>query len=157
MAPRRSRSAASCFCLGNTPEYGGGHRPNKDGPPAYDLLQGDLAPRDVYEHPEWYTGFEGRLLAETMTTLHAARRARGESLIRVYRAGPHKDLNDGDWVTLSKGYADAHRAAVGSVETPYLTCAFQVPAGRVLWAGDDLMEFGYFGPTVKASVCRKGR
>ena len=125
------------------------HRPNDDGPPAHDLLADNgewAAPEDVYEHPDRYTfGYGGPLLAETVRTLRAARDKPGTP-ITVYRAQPTgAGLRTGDWVSLSRGYAetDLRTEPEGrSVET------YTVPAATVRYAGDDLMEWGYFGPAI---------
>lgn len=122
------------------PTYGVEHRPNEDGPPAHDLLSGDLAPRDIYERPTDYTGFEGPLLKATLSTLTNAR-GKPTAEITVYRAGPRRELHRGDWITLARGYALNEREKGDKVHT------FKVQARDVRWAGDDLMEWGYFPET----------
>lgn len=131
--------------LSGADEYGIGHRPNSDGPPLHDMLEGGLAPRDIYTAPaNYYTGFPELV----WDVLDAMRRLRGrpDGLVKIYRAGPTAALNSGDWVSLSRRYADQHRDSIDP--TRYKTCAYtHVAAKYVRWAGDDLMEWGYFGPT----------
>jgi hypothetical protein len=89
--------------------YRGLHQPSQ-GPPAYDLLEGDMMPDDVYDHPEWYTGYTDRvILGETMRALRSAR-GKPNAVVTIYRGAPAgtKSINTGDWVTLSKQYALQH-------------------------------------------------
>lgn len=137
-------------------EYGMSHRPNDSGPPLHDMLEGGLAPADIYTAPpSWYTGYED-LVWETVSQM---RRCRGKPDCRVsiYRAGPKRELNTGDWVSLSAAYARQHRDAMDPAT--YEACKFRVEAKDVRWAGDDLIEWGYFGPPKKTSAvfCSKNR
>lgn len=143
---RRSRSLR-----GSPDEYGIAHRPAEDGAPLHDLTQD--VPADVYRHPDWYTGFP-EWLPEVMPKVRGAR-GRPSKAINVFRAGPTEELNNGDWISLSKSYTNAHRDR----EDPnsYKTCSFTVDAREVRFAGDDLMEWGYFGPARKATGCQKKR
>lgn len=127
------------------------HRPTSDGPRGYDLLETDYAPSDIYQHPEWYTGFR-ELLPETMRQLKSAR-GNPDSEVTIYRAAPKNSadpFSDGDWITLSKGYAQGHVLGVsgGKVFTK------RVKARDIRWAADDLMEWGFFpeSATVVASA-----
>jgi hypothetical protein len=136
------------------PDYGGPHRP-APGPPAWDLLGEDVtgekfAPDDIYDHPDWYVGDPGSKAArETITAL---RRIRGnpDAKVTIYRSTPGDRINPGDWVSLSRTYAaeSGYDAADPSKDLPVV--AVEVPARDVRWAGDDLNEFGYWGPTVAA-------
>lgn len=127
-------------------DYMMGHRPTEDGPPAHDLLDGDFMPPDAYDKPQHYTGF-ANLLPETMRTLRAVRH-KPTALITIYRAQrTGTGLNNGDWVTLSKAYAKMDldgnpEDEQGGREVK----TYSVPAADVRFAGDDLMEWGYFGP-----------
>lgn len=132
-------------------DYWMGHRPTEDGPPASNLIDQTVEapmPEDMYEHPEWYCGFPQHL-PETMRTLRACR-GNPNAQITIYRA--QKDdagLNTGDWVTLSKAYADLDllsEAEGRDVES------YRVPAHTVRYAGDDLMEWGYWGPPIRGKV-----
>lgn len=130
-------------------DYWMGHRPTEDGPPAHDLLAGDMMPSDVYDRPDFYTGFR-HLLPETMRTLKAARGNPGAT-VTIYRAQrTGTGLNPGDWVTLSKGYAETDLASDAEEEHGGREIkTYRVPASTVRFAGDDLMEWGYYGEPIR--------
>ena len=58
----------------------------------------------------------------------------------VYRAARKNELNPGDWVTFSRAYAK------DSVEpnAPEKVYSFKVKAKDIIFAGDDINEFGYY-------------
>lgn len=133
-------------------DYWMNHRPDEDGGPAYDLLEPEPGygtpryPADIYTQPRHYTSY-WNLLPETMATLNAARGNPGAT-ITIYRAQkPSAGLNTGDWVTLSRGYAEQDLES-GPEDDGREVEVYHVPASTVRYAGDDLMEFGYFGPTL---------
>ena len=131
------------------------HRPPEDGPLAHELGKGDYMPADVLVHPERYTGFSP-YLPGFWRTLRAAQGRRG-AMLRIYRAlpQPHTTFREGDWVTLSLAYAKDHlESNVG--EGGHIIAA-DVPAGTLRFAGDDLMEWGYWGPTVEGTPVRRRR
>lgn len=139
------------------PDYTISHRPNEDGPPITDLTAGDLAPSDIYDHPSWYTGFAHE--ASGKEAIAAIRRMRGKSgddLVWIYRAGPKGKINNGDWVTPSLSYAREHAMHADDPSKDAPVWAIQVPAKFVRWAGDDLVEWGYFGPSSDAIRKRDG-
>jgi hypothetical protein len=119
------------------------HRPNSDGPPAHDLLSTDLAPRDIYDRPDFYTGDPGSVGYKE--SVAALRKIRGKpnATVTVYRAAPNNTLNYGDWISLSKAYSKQHGMADDpSADVP--VHSFKVKASDVRWAGDTLEEFGYY-------------
>lgn len=131
-------------------EYGMSHRPT-EGPPAHDLL-GDgpdgepISPPDIYEHLDWYMpSGSSSSKAETAGTLRSVR-GQPSAKVRIYRAAPVGEFNTGDWVTLARDYA---RGA--AVEEGVPVWSATVPASTVRWAGDDLCEFGYWGPTISGA------
>ena len=141
---------------GDVTAYGIEHRPSADGPPLYDLLEGGLAPRDIYQTPlSWYTG-NPEWLGDVSSKIYATR-GKPDAQVWVYRAGPTGELNPGDWIALSREYGHAHRDSIDP--TTYKTCAFRVHARDVRWAGDDLMEWGYWGPPVTRpwGLCAKSK
>lgn len=148
MARRRRMAGAD--------EYAMSHRPNEEGPPLHDMMEGGVAPRDIYTAPaSWYTGFPD-LVWETS---HQMQRCKGkpDCRISVYRAGPKRELNTGDWISLSGEYTRQHRDSIDP--KTYESCKFRTEARHVRWAGDDLMEWGYFGPPLKTAAvfCSKNR
>ena len=119
------------------------------GPGAYNLLDGDMMPDDVYDYPERY-GSSGSpaAITEMRQQIEAVRGDR-DGLVTVYRSVPpdvavRGDLawEDGNWVSLSKDYADQHGTSNGGPD--WVTMSRQVPAWQVRFAGDDLMEWGWF-------------
>ena len=67
----------------------------------------------------------------------------GEKTVTIYHAGswpedPLDDIHSGDWVTLSKEYAEIHAEARGSD-----IISRRVPAEYVSWAGTDENEWFY--------------
>ena len=128
------------------------HRPRDDGPPAHDLLDTDLAPRDIYDHPEYYVGdINSR---EARESIMAIRKIRGnpDATVTVYRSAPKgAKLRAGDWVSLSRTYAQ--QSGLGeesSQDMPVM--AVKVSARDVRWAGDDLNEFGYYPSSKPAAL-----
>lgn len=139
-------------------DYRGRHQPNSDGPPANDLLDtsGEWSlPEDIYEHPEWYTGFtEANFIGETMRVLRAVR-DKPSAAVTIYRSAPAglSTINRGDWVSLSMAYARQHGYSNGDDhDGDWPVYSAQVPAHTVRHAGDDLMEWGYWGPDISARV-----
>lgn len=133
--------------LSGADEYGISHRPNPEGPPLHNMLEGGLAPFDIYTAPaSWYTGY-AELVGDTVWKMRSLR-GKPDAKVRIYRAGPTAQLNPGDWVSLSRPYTDQHRDAMDPES--YKTCWFTVRAKEVRWAGDDLMEWGYYGPPKKS-------
>lgn len=128
-------------------EYRMAHRAPRDdgyGRPITRLMETDP---DIYDHPEWYGS--GDVDEETMRQLEAARRD-PQAKVTIYRAAPPDvgQINDGDWVTLSRTYAEQHAMQSDDPSEDWPVMATQVPANQVFWDGNDLAEFGYTGPTV---------
>ena len=133
-------------------DYMMAHRPTQSGIYADDLLaegvDGMAYPKDVYDKPQQYTGSYGdnAVLNETMAQLNAVRgNPNGE--ITIYRATPGDTINDGDWITLSKTYADMHNNSQLGGKGNVLEQ--RVSVRDVQPAMDDLAEWGYF-PQKKA-------
>ena len=128
------------------------HRPTQSGIYADDLLaegvDGMAYPKDVYDKPQHYTGSYGdnAVLNETMAQLNAVRgNPNGE--VTIYRATPGNTINDGDWITLSKTYADIHNNSHLGGKGNVLEQ--RVNVRDIQPAMDDLAEWGYF-PQKKA-------
>jgi cation transport regulator ChaC len=132
-------------------DYWMAHRPPEDGPLAHELGKGDYVPADILKHPEWYTGFP-QYLPSFWRGLRAAQGQKGATL-RIYRALPkgHDTFRRGDWVTLSLAYAREH---LERGDEPSHIIAADVAVSDVRFAGDDLMEWGYWGPTLKGATTR---
>lgn len=101
-------------------------------------------PEDVYEHPDWY----GTADEETLTQLRVAR-DNPDAELTIYRAVPEgvDEINRGDWITLSREYAEEHAHGLESGNKDGVVISRQVPASQVWTDGNDLGEYGYDGPT----------
>jgi len=139
------------------PEYWMSHRPSQNGPPLHNLASVDVEspmPADVLKHPEWYTGFS-EILREFWPLILSAQGRPGArvTIYRAMRAGI-PTINRGDWVTPSKFYAmmDLDSDPVGRE-----VVSATVLASTVIFAGDDLVEWGYWGPDVEAKPLTKRR
>ena len=124
-------------------DYKMNHRPNSEGPPAYDLLSTEMAPRDIYDHPDYYTGDPGSVGYQESVRALRAIRGNPNAEVTVYRAAPKNVLNSGDWVSLSKAYSKLHGMADDPSEDVPVH-AFKVKAKDVKWDGNTLEEFGYY-------------
>ena len=124
------------------------HRPTQTGIYADNLLaegaDGMAYPKDVYDNPQYYTFMYDdtpNVLNETMAQLNAVRgNPNGE--ITIYRATPGNTINDGDWITLSKTYADLHNQQQLGGKGNVLSQ--KVNVRDVQPSLDDLAEWGYY-------------
>lgn len=95
-------------------------------------------PNDALDHPDWYG-------AEHAETIDALRRVTSpDDLVTIYRAVPDTvhHINSGDWVALSRAYAQGH-ADGGNItgqDQGHIISA-QVPA-KYLFTEDSLEEWG---------------
>lgn len=120
------------------------HRPDTEWNMTPDDLLGEnsVAPKDIYEHPEYYlVNDNNKVLEETKKVLESVKDKPNE-MITIYRATPGNEINDGDWVTLSKSYAEDHNYS--QLDGKGNILEKKVPVKDVQWAGDDLAEWGYF-------------
>jgi hypothetical protein len=129
------------------------HQPDPEGTRAHELWR--EGPPDVMTHPEWYTGFP-EYLRGFWPFLRLAQK-RPTTMLRIYRALPksYTTFREGDWVTLSREYAQEHLE--GPLDGKGHIIVAEVPADTLRFAGDDLMEWGYWGPTVEATPLKNRR
>ena len=103
----------------------------------------------IFEHPEWYLNLDEKYNNESLNALKKVRN-NPEAEITIYRATPGKKINVGDWVTPSKSYAEYHNNTQFNGKGNILE--IKVKAKDILFAGDDINEFGYFpGDSAKYS------
>lgn len=138
--------------MGRNASYHIRHQPNDDGPPYHDLIGEDYGfgmPPDVLTNPRPYTGFRQHLQSFWPALLAA--QGNPSARVTIYRALPsgHTTFDTGNWVTPSVEYARKHLES--NVEGGHVVAA-TVPAHTVRFAGDDLMEWGYWGPPVEGRV-----
>lgn len=130
--------------------YWGSHRPgnpleNPDYTPTIDqLASGRFRPTDYLEHPEWYLDIQTR---EDRRIVSILRKVQGDpdAVVTVYRGSPSDELNTGDWVTLSRGYAEDYADYEGGKVSE-----FTARASEISFDGDDIREFGYWGKRQRA-------
>lgn len=124
------------------------HRPSQDGVQAHNLRSPE-APPGLLDEPQHYTGFPGLL----WQFRGALTRVQGnpDAPLTIFRAAPTsvRTFRRGDWVTLSPGYARDHVALLA--EGGHVL-EVTVPARTVRFAGDDLMEWGYWGSDIPGKV-----
>lgn len=131
----------------DSPEYRMMHQPSPEGPRAHDLTEdggeGQWLPDDVYTNPNFYSGADRTVLKETMDQLE---RVKGDpdAKVTIYRWAPEGEkIQAGNWVSLSKAYAEQHGASNSGGKAGSVV-SMEVPAKDVRFAGDDLAEFGWF-------------
>lgn len=97
---------------------------------------------EVYDHPEFYGSGESD--PETMAQLLAAR-GNPEATVTIYRAAPSEveTINAGDWVSLSRAYAERHAIQDDDEANDWPVIEQRVRAAQVFTDGNDLAEFGY--------------
>lgn len=106
-----------------------------------DYTNGEFMPKDVYQHPEWYFNMNEDYSKESYKVLSKIK-GNPDAEITIYRATPGIDINAGDWVTLSKKYAEYHNNSQFDGKGNIVEKV--VKAKDVQFAGDDINEFGYF-------------
>lgn len=120
------------------------HRPTESGLLGSDIANENAespAPKDVYDKPERYFNMNDKATRESVDVIRKIRN-NPNAKVTIYRATTGDSINDGDWITLSKEYANTHKqsALKGSGNIVEMV----VRAKDIQWAGDDIREWGYF-------------
>ena len=125
--------------------YVGQHRaPTRDaGAPAFNLA-GDIYPDDIYSSKavQYYGTGSDAMDKQTMGLLQSLH-GKPDADVTIYRAVPKgvDNLNAGDWVTVSKQYAEDHgESALGG---DFDIIEKKVKAKDIFTNGDSIHEFGY--------------
>ena len=137
-----SHRAPSSTVSEGTPEY---RAENSFDMNLNEVLQGLSPQPDDYfsaNGPRWY-GYDD---AEGLESLNAIRRVKnGANDITAYRAVPNtvnsNALNNGDWITFSKKYAQVHGDS--NLGGYYRIIEQKVSPNEVWWDGNDIREWGY--------------
>ena len=138
--------------LGLETDYFMSHRPTQTGLTADNLINQNVEtpmPKDIYN----YFQMSEKSSQESMSVL---RKVRGNpnAEVTIYRATPGNKINKGDWITLSKSYAEWHNQSQFDGKANVLE--MKVKAKDVQYAGDDINEFGYFPDRdIKNSISNK--
>ena len=103
-----------------------------------------------YDNPQNYDfGEPGS--DESIRTVMSIRN-KPDAEVTVYRGAPKGELNDGDWVSLSRTYAEQY-AGNGFYSSPGAEVhSFKVKAKDLTFEGNSINEFGYRGETVRKGV-----
>lgn len=101
-----------------------------------------IYPSNVYEKPEWY----GLIHSETHGQILAAR-GEPNAVMTIYRGVPKgvREIHPGDWVALSKEYAEAESLQAGNSDEEGEVIAIEVPASVIYTNADSLEEWGFSG------------
>lgn len=116
------------------------HQPSKMGA-GYDLTSESAIDETIYTNPEWYANMQEQSYRESFNVLTKIRNNPDAEVI-IYRATPSNTINVGDWITLSKTYAQEHLER--TLDGQGNIVEKKVKAKDIQWAGDDINEFGYF-------------
>lgn len=117
----------------------------EDGAPLSDLTgDGNIYPDDVYSAngPRYY----GTGVSYDREAFQMANRLRGkpDAEVTIYRAVPSNidaEINDGDWVAITKQYAIDHGES--RFDGDYKIISKKVRAGDIFTNGDSIQEWGY--------------
>lgn len=122
------------------------HRaPGKDSAPLYDLTKNDVYPDDVYSinGPKYYGVGDGSDNKAWAIIFKAKNKP--DAMIKIFRAVPKLSppieyINQGDWVTIDKSYAEMH----GEGFEEYDILHKIVPASSLYTDGNSILEWGYY-------------
>ncbi len=129
----------------HNPEYSGEHgAPDKEsGAPLWDVTLNGIYPKDFYETMHQY--HYGEADDSEAFYLISQKHNHPNSPVWVYRAIPsnvkEKELNPGDWVTLSRSYAKEH--GEDNLNGKFKIIKQKVHARDLFTAGDSVLEWGY--------------
>ena len=123
-------------------DYRGQHQPDPGGVRLHDA--GAAFP-DVYERPELYHHFNSSY-DESLAVLQTTRN-RPHQKVTVYRAIPPgwvRQIHTGDWVTLSRAYAEQHAMQDDDPTNDWPIVSEVVQAEDLTTEGNDVNEWGFF-------------
>ena len=128
------------------------HQPRSDGARLDDMTGGGkYFPDDIYSSKglSYYGDPKNKFDVESFNVIQSVK-GKPNDEVTIYRAVPKdekiKDINEGDFVTLSKDYAELHAASgygVGGNESGKIISK-KVKVKDLRSDGNDLNEFGYF-------------
>lgn len=134
-------------------DYGGGHQPPRDSAFIYDLANEEIGsfPSDVYDHPEWYW-HSGEAYDRESARVIKQVRGKPEAMVTIYRAAPPgvARFDTGNWVAVSQAYARQHAAQDDDVGNDWPVYSASVSARTLRSGGNDIVEYGYWGPPISA-------
>lgn len=118
------------------------------------ISSGDMFPSDFLDHVDWYVPltYPGGDAAEreTIKILNDIQ-GKPDAVVTIYRGAPKGELNQGDWVTLSKQYAEIYAGDGAYSDNPNSKVyAYKAKASELSFDGDSILEFGYWGKRQKS-------
>ena len=128
------------------------HQPNEEGAPLFDMTGGgQVFPDDIYSPDglRFYGNPNSEFDRESYDIIQKVR-GNPEAEVTIYRAVPNEEsistINPGDFVTISKKYAELHgESGYGKDGTDKgKILSIKVKAKDLRSEGNDLNEFGYF-------------
>lgn len=130
--------------------YMGSHRPpgKHYGAPLHDLTV--LYPDDVYENIFQYMSDSSQREAAMKALRY---RGKPDEMVEIFRAVPRgvATINPGDWVALTRGYAQLHARHPNDPKEDMNVISAMVQAGDLYNDGNSMEEWGYWGDKVEAN------
>lgn len=116
------------------------------------LSEAGSFPPDVYDHPEYY-GTPGDNAWPSVPVIMAVR-GKPDAVVTIYRAVPPgvSEIHPGDWVSIEESYARTHAMLTDDPADDWPVITAETTADQLRTDGSSLAEFGYFGPTLPATV-----
>lgn len=131
------------------PEDWGNHRP---GSPDATIDNLTVLFEDVYENPQYYvhSGTEPYEREAIQVLLRC--KGKPHQRLTIYRALPpgYTEIRTGDWVATAEGYARQHAMQDDDPAHDWPVIKAEVEARQVFSGGNDILEWGYSGPTIQA-------
>ncbi len=127
------------------------HQPFEDGDELWALSGRGTFPPDVYDHPEWYSYGDA---AKECAAIIKAVRGCPDAPVTIYRAVPHgiSTINTGDWVFIAESPARLHAQVSEDPAADWPVITATVRADQIRSGGSDIIEWGYYGPTLTATT-----
>ena len=137
--------------LGGQFDWRMNHRPGGPGDeeegtaaPAHDLTQ--VYPSDIYDKPHYYSTGDKQVDRDVMGVLHRIR-GNPDAEVEIHRSLPpehaDKGIQPGDWVTVSRKYAEGHGMHPDDPFQDWPVVSRTVRAGDIWTSGDSYAEWGW--------------
>lgn len=108
-----------------------------------------ISPSDYLSNPAMYQDMSQK---STWEAVMALRRIQGRpnAYVTVYRGAPSSELNTGDWVSLSRTYAEEYAKGGPCCDNENSRVhKFRVKAKDLTFECNDMRELGYVGPKIR--------
>lgn len=113
------------------------------------ISSGEFFPKDFLVNTRDYLTLDNHGGRESLQVLRSIQ-GKPNATVTVYRGSPVGELNKGDWVTLSRTYAEQYASGGGYSDNPNSRVySYKVKASELSFDGDDISEFGYWGESKK--------